>query len=345
VYQSEVGLWALPFSLETLAATGEPFPIKENASYPSVAGDGTLLYREEEPVLQQLVWRDRGGKKVGVIGRPQRVIRHPALSPDGSRVAVRALENENYDIWIHDVAQPLKIRLSFHPANEQRPAWTSSGDKIAFSSDRNGNHDIFIKSADASGEAELLMATPVAEFDTDWSMDGQYVVGDDMDGDIWYVRAKEGATGYQKETFHGTQFREIAPKLSPNGIFLAYESDESGQQEVYVRPFPEGNGKWPVSTRGGRSARWRQDGSELFYLEGDSLMAVSVATSPTFSKGRATRLFDLLDTAGVDHPGHTYDVSADGQRFVFVESLEESPPPLIRVVQNWYEEFRDREQD
>ncbi len=342
VYQTAVGLWALPFSVETLTTTGEPFPIKENASYPSVAGDGTLLYRwAEQTGPKQLIWRDRSGKKLGVIGRPQQDIQTPVLSPEGSRVVVQGLENGNLDIWIHDAAPPLKTRLSFDPATEDRPTWTAKGDKITFSSNRNGNFDIFVKSAEGSGEAEPLLATPSNEYGYEWSSDGKYLVGSGV-GKLWYLQAKEGASGYETVMFLDTPFDALSPDLSPDGKFLAYESDESGQYEVYVQPFPQGGGKWQVSTNGGQQPRWRGDGRELFYVEGDALMAVSMTTKPAFLVGSARRLFDGQD-AFVGR-GHRYDVSADGQRFVMVETLEDPPPPLIRVVQNWYEEFRDREQ-
>ena len=342
VYETQAGLWALPFSVETLTTTGEPFPIEENAFYPSVAGDGTLLYRgEKQRGLKQLVWRDRGGKKLGVIGRPQLGITHPVLSPEGGRVAVRALESGNWDIWIHEVARPLKTRLSFDPKNEQRPSWTAKGDKITFASSRNGNHDIFVKSADGSGEAEPLLATPENEFETDWSSDGKYLVGDGDRG-IWYVQAKERASTSEGVIFLDRTFQVRAPDLSPDGRFLAYESNETGQFEVYVQLFPQGGGKRQVSTNGGRQLRWRGDGKELFYVEGNTLVSVSVTARPAFSVGSARPLFDAQDA--FVGPGHQYDVSADGQRFVMVETLEEPPAPLIRVVQNWFEEFRGREQ-
>jgi len=135
----------------------------------------------------------------------------------------------------------------------------------------------------------------------------------------------------------------VSPDLSPDGRFLAYQSNESGQFEVYVQPFPQGGGKRQVSMNGGRQPRWSGDGKELFYVEGDTLVAVSVTTEPTFSVGSARPLFDAQD-AFVGR-GHSYDVSAEGQRFVMVETLEEPPAPLIRVVQNWFAEFRGREQD
>ena len=264
----------------------------------------------------------------------------PVLSPDGSRVVVLALESEDLDIWIHDVARSLKTRLSFDPEYVDRPTWTAKGDKITFSSRRNGNADIFVKSADGSGEAELLLATPSGEFGFGWSSDGKYLVGSG-DRDIWYMQAREGASGYEKVMFLDTPFDEVSPDLSTDGKFLAYETDESGQFEVYVQAFPEGGDKRQVSTNGGHQPRWSGDGKEIFHVQEDTLVAVSVTTSPAFSVGTATRLFEGY--GAFDRRGQEYDVAPDEQRFVMVETLEDPPPPLIRVVQNWYEEFRDRE--
>ena len=142
-----------------------------------------------------------------------------------------------------------------------------------------------------------------------------------------------------------TPFSERAAKFSPDGRFVAYVSDESGRNEVYVRPFPGGDGKWQVSGNGGTQPRWSKDGKELFYVERDTLMAVAVATTPSFTSAAVTRLFQDANLLGIYDP--RYDVSADGRRFVLPEPIvgAEEKPPSIHIIQNWYEEFRDREQD
>ncbi len=144
-----------------------------------------------------------------------------------------------------------------------------------------------------------------------------------------------------------TPFGEYVPRFSPDGRYVAYVSNESGQREVYVQPFPEGGRKVTVSSNGGTKVRWSRDGKELFYVEGQTLVAVSVSSGLSFSVGSATRLFE--------HPGlrpgrnyAPYDVSADGQRFILAEPVAEGadgPEPSIRVVMNWFEEFRDRQQN
>ena len=140
-----------------------------------------------------------------------------------------------------------------------------------------------------------------------------------------------------------TPFGEGEAQFSPEGRFVAYRSDESGQDEVYVLNFPEGGGKWQVSEYGGGQPRWSDDGKELFYVEENTLIAVEVSTAPGFSTGRATRLFEDPSFAG---PRPDYDVSADGQRFVMIETLEAEPgkKPSIHIVENWFEEFRQRQQ-
>jgi len=192
------GLWALPFSPTTLQASGEPFPINENGSSPSVADDGTLVYLDATGTgLQRLAWRDRGGRKLGVIGQPQVNIQMPALSPDGSRVAVAALENNNRDIWIHEIGSGLKTRLTFHPARDLRPIWSPQGDTITFESYSKGSRDMLIKATDGTGEAkELLSEQRPPEYGYGWSSDGKYLVfhrgGTGTRSNIWYLQRKEG---------------------------------------------------------------------------------------------------------------------------------------------------------
>ena len=340
-------LWAIPFSIETLQATGEPFPVRENASDHSVSRDGTLVYLGGGDRLQQLVWRDRTGGNLEAIGQPQERIRAPALSPDGSRVAVVGMENGNRDVWVHDIVRGLKTRVTSNPAGENRPNWLPSGDEISFSSNRNGTVDIFVKSADGRGEAEVLVATPAAEFPFDWTADGNYMIFDQRHAgremDLYYLRRDKDGSGYESIVFSETEFDELSPRISPDGRFVAYQSNESGSYEVYVQPFPEGPGRTQVSSKGGQQPRWSGDGKEIFYVEGDALMAVPVGTTPTFSAETPTLLFQ--GKGAFADRGHSYDVSADGKRFVIVEPVPGGKPPTIQVVENWYEEFREREQD
>ena len=208
--------------------------------------------------------------------------------------------------------------------------------------------DIVLRQADGSGEAQALLETPALEWVSDWSRDGRHilyaVIDPEHSHDLWYLeRNQEG--GWEPHLFLQTSFRERTPRLSPDARFIAYASNESGQDEIYVQSFPEGGRRTTVSNNGGQQPRWSPDGRELFYVEGTTLVAVSVDTSGSFSVLSRTPLFDHPSLGRSFYP--QYDVSADGQRFIIPTAVEAAPgaKPMIRVVQNWAEQFRDREQD
>ena len=340
-------LWALPFSLETLQPRGEAFPIAENASYPSVSEDGTLVFVElGGGGLQQLVWRGRNGEKLGEIGQSQQSILYPVISPDGRRVAVRSTESGNQDIWVHEAGRPIKRRLTFDAATDTRPQWSPSGREITFQSNRGGNWDVFRRAADGTGEAELLIGAEALERPYGWSRGGNYLLytaEGEGGSDLWYLKRKDDGEGFESVPFLETPFNEHSPHLAPDGRFLAYCSDASGEYQVHVRPFPSGDGQWQVSASGGCQPLWSDDGKELFYVEGGTLLAAEVTTSPVFAPIATKPLFSDSHLVASIPNQVTYDVSADG-RFVLVDTAasEEAKPPSIHVVENWYEEFRDR---
>jgi len=339
LYGAEGDVWALPFSLDSLQATGEAFPVARNGNRPSVADDGTLVYLDTLSLGQErLVWLNRRNERISDIGQAYSLIAYPALSPDGRSVAFEAVENSNADIWIHDTARTTRIRLSDHPAVDVLPVWSPSGNEIAFSSYRSGNTDIFLRQSDGSGETKVLAGTSQNERAYDWSQDGRYILYSLQDAenkqDLWYLEQKEA--GWEARPFLQTPSNEGAPKLSPDGRYVAYQSDRSGRNEIYVSPFPAGDRVWSVSGNGGVRARWSRDGKELFYLEDNTLMAASVSTKPTFSLGSVARLFEAASPY--------YDVELDGQAFILLERVGAAPNPIIQIVQNWYEEFREREQ-
>ena len=354
IYQSDLGtdeLWALPFSLSSLSADGGAFPITQNGSGPTVAADQTLVYLDgSRQQQQQLAWLDRSGQKIGEIGSPFDA-RDVALSPDEKLVAVSALEGGNRDVWIWEISRGVKSRLTFSEATDGVPIWSPTGAELVFASRREGINDIFLRKADGTGEPKPLAAGPLGDVPTDWSRDGRYlvyeVVGPD-NIDIRYLERKGDGDDWESRPYLQTPYWEGCAKLSPDGRFLVYLSNESGRYEIYVRPFPEGGGRTAVSTNGGTQPRWSRDGKEIFYVEGTTLVAVEVSTSPDFSVGSVTRLFEhrvLARQSG--WPVAQYDVSADGRRFVFAAPVDEESEQevSIRVVENWYEEFRGRERD
>ena len=272
VYESEPGsVWALPFSIRTLEATGEPFPIRENGSRPSVARDGSLVYLSSGAVsaMQQLTWVDSNGQELGAIGQPQELIRYPALSPDETRVAVAGLENGDFEVWVHDVDRPVKTRITSSPGVDWRPLWSANGNAMLFSSQRGGSarHRIYRKASDGTGEVQLLYSTDqFNNFASDWSADGRYVVYDVNEGstdgtDIWYLK-RQGDGTFAAEPFLATSSVEKAARISPAGRWLAYVSDESGESEVYVQRFPEGGDKVRISYDGGGQPLWSRSGTD-----------------------------------------------------------------------------------
>ncbi len=342
-------LWAMPFSLERLNATGEAFPLAHDSRNASVAADQTLGYIDGAGIEQrQLVWRNRAGERVGEIGQPQQNMSFPVLSPDGRRVAVGGVESDTgADVWIHDVDRPLKRRLTFDAATEMRPQWSPSGLEVTFQSNRGGTYDIYRRPADGTGDAESLVATGTSEQPYGWSHNGDYLVYTSRTAanfDLWYLKHKNDEDEFESIEFLATPFNETAPNLSPDGRFVAYCSNSSGEIQVYVRPFPSGDGQWQISETGGCQPRWSRDGSELFFVEGATLVAVELTTSPSFAAISKTVLFSDPGLVTVNPNRVSYDVAADG-RFVLRDFVEEVEPelPVIRVVQNWYEEFRDRD--
>ena len=338
------GLMAQPFSMRTLQTTGEPFSLAANGFSPSVAADGTLVYMEQLSGSKQLAWRDRTGQKLGDIGQPQADLDLPSISPDGRYVGVEGVEETTgADVWVHEVEHPVKRRLTEHPARDSRAIWTPDGKSVAFWSQRNGNEDIFVIPADG-GKAELIYSSPGYEEPNDWSPNGEFLLctGGEFLRGLGYLQQEGDAAAYKPTRF--SRFTQAGRlewwgTFSPDGRYVAYCSNESGRFEVFVRPFPDRPGKTPVTSSGGTQPRWSRDGKELFYVENDTLMSLEVTTDPVFSMGAETRLFSSPNLVR-PWPVPSYDVSADGQRFVLIEPVGGPRPPMIRVVQNWFEEFR-----
>jgi Tol biopolymer transport system component/DNA-binding winged helix-turn-helix (wHTH) protein len=338
-------LWALPFSLETLRATGKPFPIRENASSPSVSLDGTLVYNAHSANFGvQLGWRDRSGNKLGLIAiaQPHEQIAYPAIAPDGERVALAGQEGGEEDIWIHQLERPVKTRATSAIGLDRGPVWTRNGTEILFSSTREGSWGIYLKPADRIDGENLLFSTEAQVFVSDTSSNGRYILYDSLEpggpSDIRYLlRRPDGS--FEAKPFLTTEFDEKAAKISPDGRWVVYVSDESGQFEIYVQRFPEGGAKQRISDHGGTGPRWSRNGRKLYYLQYDILIEVDVETGANLSVGSSRVLFQApgfpFGTSAYPH----YDVSADGERFVVRELVGEQS---IRVVQNWFEEFKDK---
>lgn len=336
-----VGLSATPFSIETLSAVGETFPIETSGVMASVSRDGTLVYtRGLSSTSAQIVVRDRSGDVLRSVGDP--IVRGagPDVAANGSRIAVSV----DGDIWVYDLERDVGTRLTstregFHPS------WMPSGLEVSYES----GDGVVIQLADGSEAAKAAFArvNGMGSGSPSWSADGRYVAYAAADpaggeGGIWYREIDAGGSLSEPISYLRTPFSENQPQVSPDGRYLVYRSNESGRPEVYVRQFPEGAGKWQVSTNGGANPLWAADGTELFYSEGTTLMAVDVSTSGTFTVGQPQRLFDSNSLLQVG-AARSYDVFPDGQRFSMIDRNLDASLSAVRIVENWDEPFRDSE--
>lgn len=344
LYQSETSehpsLWALPVSRSM--QPGTPFTVAERADSPSIASDGTLLYQTSNAAgWDQLVWVDRNGKTLGKIGQPQERIDDPVLSPDEKRVAVTGTEAGNTDIWIHELASNGRTQVTSDPAYDFFPVWSPSGKQIAFSSVRFSSADIFLTSASGKREPLPLVTGARSEWVTSWAAKGAVLAYEVQESstnhDIWYMPMK----GDRKpKTFLQTPSQELYPQLNADATYLAYESDESGQFEVYLSRFPSGTGKTRVSLQGGTAPRWGNQDKELFYVEGSRLMSVKLTVSGgKTAVGEPVPLFNGTAIGARllgEYKEPAYAVTRDGQRFIIVQ--QQGASSLI-MVQNWTQEF------
>lgn len=351
LFQSTTGLqdlWAQPFSLDRLRTTGPAFVVVRSGTSPTVSADGTLVY--VDPSSMRLVWLNRRGEHAGDVGAAMQGIFYPVLSPDGRRVAFEGRETENLDIWVHDLTSGTRTRLSSDPATEILPVWSPDGEYVAYSSWRTGGPSMYVKQADGGAPEEPLTEGVTSARIADWSRDGRYILYNlrilqqrtesrgealqRMNGSgIWYLQ-QTGGKGRERHAFPNTSSWAGSPKLSPDGRYVAYLSSESGREELYVAPFPEGGRRWTISTNGAAQPRWSRNSHELFYVERGTLMAVPVRLTPEFSAKAPLPLFGHTGFSFWLDPN--YDAAADGERFLVPQDVTEpNKRRLIHVVQNW----------
>jgi dipeptidyl aminopeptidase/acylaminoacyl peptidase len=341
------GFWALRISAKTGKAEGEPIALGDEGSDLSVSTDGTLVWLDAAIAgIRRLTWRDRGGKKLADTGIPPSTnLRWVALSPDGTQAAWSAIEQGNRDIWTADLARGVRTRLTFAPEADAFPVWSPTGKEIAFGSARNGNFDVFVQAANGTGEPRPVVASPDAEWPNAWSPDGTTLLFQRASAktgyDIWAVKRKADGTFDTPSAWLQTPFNEWRAIFSPDGQYVAYQSDESGRNEVYVRPAVGGGGKWQISTGGGTNARWSRDGREIFYAQGESLMAAPVSVAGgTLRQATPVELFPSRVFAD---PLRTWDAHPDGKRFLIAEEDEtDARPTSIHVIENWPALLREK---
>jgi Tol biopolymer transport system component len=344
LFLREVTLMAQRIDIESLALTGQAFPIAEqvgaqniNSSTFSVSDNGVLAHSGGLGGLgadRQLSWFDRAGKREPV-GAPA-AIADVVLSPDNRRAAVQS-QGGNQDIWVVDLMRGgLPSRLTFDASVEDYPVWSPDGNRILYTSTKGGGQNMYSKLSSGTGGEEVVLKSATVKRPTDWS--SRFVLYEEDDpksqADLWALPL----FGDKKPMLVlGSQFSEQQGRLSPDGKWIAYVSNETGPPEVYVQSFPPSGGKWQLSTAGGVTPRWRGNGRELFYLALDfKIMSVAVRTSgATFDHGSPTALFETSVTAVNTIATNRYDVSADGQRFLVNASIENAGSAPITVVVNW----------
>jgi len=353
LFVRENTLMAAPFDATRAQPSGDVFPVAEGVSLTSntdyvpatVSDNGVRLFQNVAGgAHNQLVWYDRSGKLLGSVGSPGAVW-EPAISPDATTVAyARDAVGSNSDIWLHDLIHHVERRFTADASQNNTPVWSPKGDRIVFRSTRSGQQQLYQKAASGTGREELLPTTDNNKFASQWSRDGRFIVITDNSGkdglDLWFLPVGEGPDR-KPVKFLLTPFQEGQGQISPDGHWMAYASDVSGQNEVYVRPFPPAEGEWRVSTTVGGQPRWRGDGKELFFVAADGrMMATPVRAAagpkPVLDFGAPTPLFDSHITAATGTFAFQYDVTADGKRFLVATntSTVSSSPPLT-VVTNW----------
>lgn len=330
----------------------------------SVSETGVLAHRPSGGTKRQLVWTDAAGSPLGNVGPvDDGVPAAPELAPDGRRLALTRAPEGTGDIWLIDVARNVASRITFDSGVEAFPVWSPDGDSLIFTSGRDGRMDLFEQASSGVTRERSLLATGQDKAPQDWSLDGRfllYTIQDPNGGsDLWAVQldadpaAVESGEHGLGEPFPVAQssFDEGQARFSPDGRWIAYVSNETGRQEVYIQPFPDLNRKWQVSSAGGIYPRWRPDGLELFYLAPDmQLMAVPVQTAAlpaSITPGAPRALFSTrlattgpyVFTAGVFAKAQ-YAVAPDGRFLMNV--ADEAVAPPITVVLNWPAELENQ---
>ncbi len=351
IYQRAGNLMAVPFDVKQLSVTGSPvslvdglLPSTDNtgAAQAAFADLGSLIYVSGKGRVPQrtLAWMDRKGNDQP-LDLPSRTYRHPRVSPDGRRLLVDIDEGNKADIWIYDFVRGNLARETFD-GNAAFGMWTPDGKKVTFQSQRSGHLNIYWKTIDTTGTEDRLTTSQHEQNPDSWSPDGSVLAFDELDPvtgmDIWIVSLKGDRT---PKPFVKTPFNEANLSFSLDGRWVAYQSDESGRDEIYVQPFSGPGNKELVSVEGGTEPLWSRDGHELVYRNGDKMMSVAVTLQPAFRTSKPVVLFERPMWIYPYYPH--YDVSPDGRRFMMIKENEEAAAATgMTIILNWLEEVKQK---
>ena len=347
LYASGNTIYAVAFDLRALETRGEAVPVVTAPGMIDfdVSDNGTLAYQNlSGSEARELVWVDRRGIEEP-LGAPARGYIYPRISPDGARVALDMNEpGVERNVWVWDLRRATLERFTKDPAHHPIAAWSPDGRYLYYGGERSGASKVYRQAADGSGTEELLLDSDELQMPVSFVPDGRLLVsvGAGPQRDIHLMQQLDGERRLLP-LIQGPA-NELTAEVSPDGRWVAYDSDESGQFEVYVRPFPgaDDGSRWQVSIAGGRQPLWSRDGRELFYRSFDgAVMSVAVTPGATFEAGRARRLFEgsAYSGGGSQGGGRTYDVAPDGKRFLMVKLPPAGKAPELVVVLNWFEEL------
>jgi len=343
LFQREGTLFAQSFDAKSLELAGKPDSVADNLLLDNfrlaafdVSSKGVLICRAAKgPAESQFVWVDRNGKQIGLAGDPGMYLTNFALSPDGKQIA--AVKEDpatlNRDIWLLEWARNVPTRITFDPAIEDALIWSPDGLRIAFSAVRNGNADIFEMKASGIGEKTLILGSAKDEWISDWSKDDRYIAYTfgTADSEIYFLPLfgeRKPLPLIQSISGQGDA------RFSFNGKWVAYQSSESGKNQIYVNSFPVADQKRQISDNGGAHPEWREDGKEAYYLSPDGkMMAVDIRGDRKIESSTPRVLFET--NLSVDLNKDQYAVTPDGQRFLLLKPLAETRLTPITVILNW----------
>jgi serine/threonine-protein kinase len=357
IYAAAGTVYAAAFDVQRLALTGPPVPVLERVLTSSggsadlaVTTSGSLVYVAGASTQQTVVSVDREGRATPLPGIPVASYRDVVVSPDGSRIALTTPFG-GPDVWTYDVARATASRLTTDPATHLRPVWARDGRRIVYSSDRSGYPELYWRDADGAGAEELFLSRGkdlIALLGSGWSPDGRQFLFSEVTA---VAQCAIGQLPADRKSdvriVMKNEFCNFEANVSPDGQWMAYESNMSGQREIYVEQYPELGNRQQISAGGGSYPTWSRDGRELFFRtpDGRHMFGVSIRSGPTFVANRPELLFELAQPVAVAPGARPYDITPDG-RFIVITNAEvkgvQSSDPSLTLVLNWQEELKQR---